>query len=181
MPKYFAFLRAINVGGHLVKMDRLRGLFEELGFSNVETFIASGNVIFDSPSRSTAALEKKVAAHLETQLGYPVATFIRTVSELAGIAAYRPFPKSKSNEADRLYVGLLGASLSPAAHEKVLALSTKLDEIHVSGRELYWLCHTAFSDSPLSGNLLEKALGTATTLRSVNTINRLAAKYSQRT
>jgi len=180
MPKYFAFLRAINVGGHVVKMDQLRALFEELGFTNVETFIASGNVIFDSSSRSASALEKKVAAHLEQALGYPVATFIRSVSELATIAAYQPFPNSSSNEADRLYVGLLGTSPSAVVQKKLLGLSTKLDELHLNGRELYWLCHTAFADSPLSGTLLEKTLGMATTLRNVNTINRLAAKYSQR-
>nr|AIA17621.1 Protein of unknown function (DUF1697) [uncultured bacterium] len=180
MPKYFAFLRAINVGGHVVKMDQLRALFEELGLTNVETFIAGGNVIFDSSSRNASALEKKVAAHLEQALGYPVATFIRSVSELATIVAYQPFPKSSSNEADRLYVGLLGTSPSAVAQKKLLGLSTKLDELHLNGRELYWLCHTAFADSPLSGTLLEKTLGMATTLRNVNTINRLAAKYSQR-
>lgn len=52
MTRYFAFLRAINVGGHVVKMDRLRQVFESLAFSNVETFIASGNVIFESTSHS---------------------------------------------------------------------------------------------------------------------------------
>ena len=59
MPKFVAFLRAINVGGHLVKMDELRGLFEALGFSNVETFIASGNVIFDSKATNVKSLERK--------------------------------------------------------------------------------------------------------------------------
>jgi uncharacterized protein (DUF1697 family) len=70
MPKYVAFLRAINVGGHTVKMDYLRHLFETLGLSNVETFIASGNVIFDSPSRNTKTLEKKIERHLLEKLGY---------------------------------------------------------------------------------------------------------------
>ena len=65
MPKYVAFLRAINVGGHLVKMDYLRTLFEALGFENVETFIASGNVIFDSKSKNTQALEKKIESLAE--------------------------------------------------------------------------------------------------------------------
>src|SRR6185369_8391120 len=63
MPKYVAFLRAINVGGHVVKMDQLRALFEALGFANVETFIASGNVIFDSKSKNVAALERKIDRH----------------------------------------------------------------------------------------------------------------------
>ena len=53
MPRYIAFLRAINVGGHnTVKMDFLRQLFESLGFSNVETFIASGNIVFETTSKN---------------------------------------------------------------------------------------------------------------------------------
>ena len=64
MTRYFAFLRAINVGGHLVTMDRLRGVFESLGFSKVETFIASGNVIFESTSKSANSLQAKIEKKL---------------------------------------------------------------------------------------------------------------------
>src|ERR1700694_4608695 len=97
MPKYVAFLRAINVGGHTVKMDHLRNLFEAMGFSNVETFIASGNVIFDSKSRSTKTLEIKIERSLETNLGYKVATFIRSISELVAVARYKPFHDSDAD------------------------------------------------------------------------------------
>ncbi len=97
MPKYVAFLRAINVGGHIVKMDHLRQLFETLGFDNVETFIASGNVIFDSTSKSTKTLERKIETLLKETFGYPVATFIRSTSELANIANYKPFEESELN------------------------------------------------------------------------------------
>src|SRR5215211_2292119 len=83
MPKYIAFLRAINVGGHTVKMDYLRTLFEDLGLMNVETFIASGNVIFDSPARRPKALEQKIETFLKEKFGYAVATFIRSAAELA--------------------------------------------------------------------------------------------------
>src|SRR5882672_8923035 len=106
MPKYVAFLRAINVGGHTVKMDHLRLLFEGLGFSNVETFIASGNVIFNSPSKSTTALEKKIEARLQETLGYEVATFIRSTAELGTIASYKPFPAVELTADDCvIYVG----------------------------------------------------------------------------
>src|SRR5687768_4657369 len=91
MPRYIAFLRAINVGGHTVKMDRLRQLFEELGFANVETFIASGNVIFETRSTKMPALEKKIERHLHAALGYEVTTFIRTPAELTAVAALQPF------------------------------------------------------------------------------------------
>src|SRR5688572_10594132 len=106
MPKYVAFLRAINVGGHTVKMDALRRLFEALGFVNVETFIASGNVIFDSPSKDTKALEKKIESYLRETLGYEVATFIRTIAEVAAIADYKPFIDAELKaEGNTLYVG----------------------------------------------------------------------------
>src|SRR6267143_6677915 len=95
MPKYAALLRAINVGGHTVKMEHLRSLFAAIGFSNVETFIASGNVIFDSPSKDGPALERKIEKHLQATLGYEVKTFVRTVSEMAAVANYKPFPESE--------------------------------------------------------------------------------------
>lgn len=178
MPKYVAFLRAINVGGHTVKMDYLRTLFEALGFTNVETFIASGNVIFDSPSRSSNALEKKIEASLELTLGYAVATFIRSTSELAEIAGYQPFSDADVSAAHALYVGFLAATPSDAAKQKLLALDLKSDRFQLNGRELYWLARTGFGDSEFSGARLEKTLGLQATLRNVTTVKKLAAKYS---
>ena len=95
MPRLIAFLRAINVGGHTVSMAQLRKEFEALGLQNVETFIASGNVIFTSRSRDLAALEKKIESRLRASLGYEVATFLRTDAEVAELAAYRPFDAAK--------------------------------------------------------------------------------------
>ncbi len=97
MPKYVAFLRAINVGGHTVKMDYLRGLFEAIGSRNVETFIASGNVIFDSKSKNAPALERRIEKHLEETLGYgphalhriPVAEPHRTGDAEAAVLCHR--------------------------------------------------------------------------------------------
>ena len=91
MPRYIAFLRAINVGGHNVKMAQLRTLFEELEYTNVETFIASGNVIFDTPASNVQQIEQQIERHLQPALGYPVATFIRSDAELAAVASYQPF------------------------------------------------------------------------------------------
>ena len=85
-----AFLRAINVGGHVVPMARLAELFRGLGLAEVETFIASGNVIFSTGKPGGAALEKRIAAHLEKSLGYEVATFLRSGTELAAIVGHRP-------------------------------------------------------------------------------------------
>jgi uncharacterized protein (DUF1697 family) len=179
MAKYVAFLRAINVGGHTVKMAHLRGLFESLGFTNVETVIASGNVIFNSTSRSAPALEKKIESHLQEALGYEVITFVRPTNELKLAAQHRPFDDSEMDAAgNALYIGFLEGSPSEEAKRKLASLATEDDQFHSSGRELYWLRRKKFSDSKLSGPLLEKTLGMRTTLRNSTTVKRIASLCS---
>ena len=160
-------------------MEQLRLLFEELDLSNVETFIASGNVIFESSSKSSSALEKKIEKHLKQALGYEVATFIRTPAELTKITEYKPFATSElENTANSLYISFLPAKIDKAAQEKVLELQTEIDEFHFHGRELYWLCRKRFSESLVSGPKLNKALGVPATARNVTTVRKLAAKYA---
>lgn len=112
--RYVAFMRALNVGGRIVKMDLLRKLFEELGFTDVATYIASGNVIFHSPETDTGKLERTINAHLEESLGYVVGTYIRTPAELATIAAHRPFPDAELDAPGHtLYINFLPRSRPP--------------------------------------------------------------------
>ena len=176
-PRLIAFLRAINVGGHTVKMDHLRQLFESLGFLNVETFIASGNVIFESPDENVQALEKQIESHLHESLGYAVATFIRSLSELASVANYQPFATSEL-EGSALYIAFLPAPPSGESQHKLMAFRTPLDDFRVHEREIYWLCRTRSSDSAFSGALLEKAIGMPATMRNSTTVRKLAAKYT---
>ena len=177
MSRYIAFLRAINVGGHTVKMDDLRQLFEAMDFTHVETFIASGNVIFDSNATNLVSLEKKIAKHLHKELGYEVATFIRTPIELAAIAAYQPFPKAVFEAATAFNIAFLGEAPSAVAVQKLLALKNATDDFHVNGREVYWLCRVKQSDSKFSNVILEKTLGQAATFRGAKTISKMAAQY----
>ncbi len=177
MTRYIAFLLAINVGGHTVKMEHLRALFAAMGFTNVETFIASGNVIFDAPTTDTAALERTIEKELEAALGYRVDTFIRTPAELSAIAAQWPFAEEERETAHTLYVAFLGAPPDEAAREKVLALANAMDALHVDGRELYWLRRNEVGESAISGAVIEKALGGPATVRNMRTVERLAGKY----
>jgi uncharacterized protein (DUF1697 family) len=180
MSRCIAFLRAINVGGHTAKMDDLRQLFQSLGFSGVETFLASGNVVFEATSRNTKALEKKIEKKLQEALGYEVATFIRTDTELADIANYKPFPKSALDAAAALNIAFLADPLDDASKQKLMALRTDIDDFDVHGREIYWLCRKKQSESTFSNAVLEKALGRPSTLRGANTVAKIAAKYKSR-
>ncbi len=174
--RYVAFLRAINVGGHVVKMDRLRALFVELGFDGVETFIASGNVIFDAGRASAGAIERRIERHLAKSLGYEVATFVRSVSELASIAVYEPFGAGAvADDKGSLMVGFVGAPLPAERIRALAALETDTDRLHAKGREVWWLARAGVGKSPLGMAKLERALGGPATFRNVTTVRRLAA------
>lgn len=180
MPKYLAFLRAINVGGHTVKMAELSRLFTAQGFTNVETFIASGNVIFDSSATKSATLEKKIAASLQAALGYDVATFLRTPAELTALANNHPFQNTAWRSGGPvLYVGFFATPPSVTARHNVLARSTPQNTLHLTEREVYWRCATTQSQSEFSGALLEKLLGQPVTMRNMTTVNKLVAKYPE--
>ena len=175
MTRYAAFLRAINVGGHVVKMDALKKSFVQLGFTNVESFIASGNIVFDSGSANGAALEKKIAAALEKSLGYEVVTFVRTSTELSDVAACVPF--KGIDDAPTFVVGFLAAPLAPAEQKKLMALASEVDRFHVRGRELWWYSERGQGESTFSNVVLERAIGVRTTFRNMRTVRKMAARW----
>jgi len=179
MIKYVVFLKAINVGGHTVKMDYLKKLFEQMGFAKVTTFIASGNVIFETKTKNTESIKKKIETELEKSLDYKVATFIRTLSEVKEISEYKSFKDSDlENEQNSLYIGFLDNQPDKESQKKVLALSDEANEFHFNHKEMYWLCRKNFSDSGISGKTLEKALGMKTTIRNSTTVRKMAIKFS---
>jgi uncharacterized protein (DUF1697 family) len=179
LPPYFAFLRAINVGGHTVKMDHLRQIFASIGFTGVETFIASGNVIFETYSQISRTLEIQIESALLSALGYSVAVFLRTPQELNLITHYMPFPQADLDAAAAFNVAFLSDPLGDAAVQKLMALTNEIDRFHVHGREVYWLCRKKQSESTFSNTVLEKTLRTPSTLRGVNTLQKMAAKYQE--
>ena len=168
-----ALLRAINVGGRTVKMDRLRSAFTDLGFGDVATLIASGNVIFDDSARDDAALEARIENHLAGAFGFDVATFIRRGPELAAAAAH-----DSARDDGTLYIGFLKTAPPAAAAGAVAALSTATDHLAVHGRELYWRATDGIGRSKITSARLEKLLGGPLTLRNVNTVEKLAALVS---
>ncbi|MFJ1702177.1 DUF1697 domain-containing protein [Kitasatospora sp. NPDC088346] len=108
---YIAFLRAINVGGRTVRMERLRELFAELGLERVRSYIQSGNVFFDTARTDRAALTRRIEQHLETALGYPVPTMLRTVEEVEELVAAEPFAGVEVTPELRLCVVFLSEPL----------------------------------------------------------------------
>jgi uncharacterized protein (DUF1697 family) len=176
MPRYVAFLRAVNVGGRVVRMERLRQLFEETGFTGVSTHIASGNVLFTAGRGRASKLEEKIEKALGTALGWEVAVFLRTPAELAAVAEQSPFSSEDVATAHAVYVGFLKEPPGPEPHALLHGLRTPTDELALHGRELWWLCRVRSSGSELSGASLEKALGRPATFRNTTTVRAIAAR-----
>ena len=170
--RYIAFLRAINVGGRTVKMDRLRELFQALHFANVEPFIASGNVAFESASADPRGLERRIEKQLHESLGFEVATFVRTPAELAAALEHEAFPGA-IDPAHTLSIGFLVKQPTAAACEALAGLNTPTDLFHVHRSELYLLRKTRISHSKVTAKHLESA-GMPSTMRNVTTLRKLA-------
>ncbi len=177
MQRYVAFLRGINLGKRRLPMSRLQALFAELGFTEVATFIASGNVLFSSKGRCRSALESQIAHHLEASLGYPVDTFVRTAEEVVAIGEAKIFPGESDAEAT-IHAGFLHDELSPMVAQKLAAVRSATDEFRVRGREYYWLCRGRTSDSKIWASPAIKALCLPpSSMRNMTTIRKLSAKH----
>ena len=176
MSRRVAFLRAINVGGRVVTMAELCGHFEGIGFKDVQTFIASGNVVFASKA-ADATLQARIEKGLLQALGYEVATFVRSDAELVAITKYQAFSAAQLANARTNVVGFVAGTLSVPAKKALMALQNEHDTFHVHGREIYWISLKGQSDSTFSNVQLERTLKMRTTFRGMNTIVRLVAKF----
>jgi len=167
---YIALLRGVNVGGNMLKMERLRELCAELGARNAKTYVQSGNVVFEAQRTALhweQALEKKLAG--ESRL--PVSVIVRTASEMARVRAGNPFLKEKGIETARLAVTFLRQQPSKDALDALAAWKAASERFHCAGKEIYIHCPRGFADSKLY--VPDKALKQRTTTRNWNTVIKL--------
>jgi uncharacterized protein (DUF1697 family) len=178
VERYVAFLRGINLGNRRVKSPELIAHFEAMGFEDVATFRASGNVVFVDPDGDTEAkVGARVEAGLEEALGYDVATFLRSAKEVAAIAARDPFDaKAIKASKGKPQVVLLGRKPSAKAKKALEEVAPDGDLMVVEGRELHWLPTVGLSETDLDTKALDAAVGKGTT-RTAGTIEAIAAKY----
>ena len=171
VPTLVVLLRGVNVGGNILKMDRLREICTRLGAKNPRTYVQSGNVVFEAVGSATeweAMLEKKLAG--ESRL--PVSVIVRTAAEMSKVLAGNPFLKEKGIDTARLAVTFLQQSPRKPALAALSALDVGRERFHHLGKELYLHCPDGFAGAKLY--TLDKILRQATTTRNWNTVTRLA-------
>ena len=175
MKKYVAFLRAINVGGTtIIKMTDLKQMFESFGLENVQTYIQTGNVIFETKEGNAAKLEAQIEGQLEKAAGKRIRLFVRTIREVIAMMNTCPFdPKG----AEIAYVAILHKKPNRKNVGALMALRSDTDDFAVQGKEVFILRRDR-DDSVFSNNFVEKILDVAATTRNLTTIKKLAEKYA---
>jgi uncharacterized protein (DUF1697 family) len=173
MKSYVAFLRAINVGGHVVKMDKLRGLFEELEFNNVRTYIQSGNVFFETTESSRQKLSKKIESHLQKSLGYKVTTFLRTTGELEAIFKLDPFKGVKVTPSVRLYVVFLAKPLPSDARFPIESPNGAFTILSATSGEAFMVLKLINGRPGNTSAFIEKTFGIPATSRFYHTTQKI--------
>jgi len=174
MSTYISLLRGINLGGNKpVKMERLRALFESLGYAQVRTYINSGNVIFNGKKLSTSALSRKLEKEIEREFGFPVPVITKTAEEIARTLDRNPFVKEKGIDATKLHVTFLWQAPAPAALQKVEGLALGSDRFVCCECDVYLYCPNGYSQTVLANNTLQRLLGTGATTRNWKTVNKL--------
>lgn len=172
---YIALLRGINVGGHTVKMERLRELFGELGFERVRSYIQTGNVFFQSHEQDKSALRTAIERHLRTALGYEVATCMRTIEEVEGLLARDPFSGIAVTPDTRLAVTFLAEPVAGTLPLPYLTPDGAYEVIGMTPSELFVVWHLQDGRPGNSYGLIEKQLRVPTTTRFWHTTAKILA------
>ena len=169
MTRYAAFLRGVNLGKRTVKSAELKAAFEALGFENVRTLLASGNVLFDA--RASKTLKHKIEAGLEAELGFKVPIVLRTLDGLKAMVAADPFGR-EAGEDVQLHVLLLDQDL-PAGFRQA-NLAGDYDVARAEGGAIYYIVYRKDDGTYLGHSQLavDKSVpkGVVATMRNWNTI-----------
>ena len=174
MTRYISILRGINVGGRRkILMADLKLLYKGLGFSNVTTYIQSGNVAFDFPkTESQAKLSGKIKEAIDKVYGFDVPVIIRTAAEIAQAIAINPFLK-ETDDIEGLFLAFLAEEPSKENLEKAKSIEFLNDAFEVIGKNVFISCSGRFSDSKITNNFFENKLKVAATTRNWKTVKKL--------
>jgi uncharacterized protein (DUF1697 family) len=174
MNKYVSLLRGINVGGQKkLAMEILRRIYKEAGLSHVQTYVQSGNVVFECKSTAPTALKEQLEAAIEAACGYQVPVFVRQAADLEHLLKHNPFYNHRHEDPRWLHVTFLYETPPAAAWNKVVAPAGIVDEFARDESAIYLFCPNGYGKTKLSNNFFERKLGTLTTTRNWNTVNAL--------
>ncbi len=174
MQSFISLLRGINVSGQkTIRMPELKALYESLGFTQVTTYLQSGNVVFDCAIPDGSTVASSIEMEIERHFGFNVNVLIRNKDDFRRIIEGNPFVTPRNEDAERLYVTFLSVSPSVVVLKNLDMPIDTTDEYFLSGKEIYLFCPTGYGRTKLSNNFFEKKLKVVATTRNWKTVNAL--------
>jgi uncharacterized protein (DUF1697 family) len=179
MIKYLALLRGINVSGHnMIKMDALKKMLENMGFQNVETYIQSGNIFFDSEEENAASVGFKIKQEISKVFGYDVPVIMVSKTDLELCFKNNPYLKEKECDIKKLYVAFISKELTAAAINDLKISNFKPDEAAIDGSRIYIKYAIGAGKTNLDQKYIEKKINVVATIRNWNTVTNLLEMYN---
>lgn len=158
-------------GHNLVKMAELSELYNELGFTDVQTYIQSGNVIFsNSNSRSASALSSEIERGILKKFNLVIPVMIRSLAELKELLITNPFLNEDNFDSKKMAVAFLHEEASDIQIQKVITVNYPPDKFKISGKEIFIYCPNGFGRTKFYTNFFEKKMGVTGTARNWNSV-----------
>lgn len=174
MATYISMLRGINVlGKKPIKMDALKEMYEKLLLEDVQTYIQSGNVLFNSTVKSTVKLEAMLVAQLEKTFGWEIPVLVLKVKTLEQIIQKNPFMMDKTKDQSFLHVTFLSGKIRDVDEKKIDAKKLDGEAFSVCESAIYLYCPQGYDNTKLHNNFLEKICRVKATTRNWRTVNTL--------
>lgn len=180
MQTYIALLRGINVAGHnKIKMAALKQLFIDLGFSEIVTYIQSGNVVFHSKEINTSTIEKAIINAIEKEFGYAIKVLVLKKLEIDAALKFNPFNPETDYDFKKIGVTFLEKNPTEEGISKVRDLAAAEEQVMFKEKMVYLYCPNGFGRTKLSNNNIETKLKVSATSRNWNTITKLVKLSNQ--
>ncbi len=173
MSTYISILRGINVSGkHLIKMEALRTTYENAGFSSVQSYVQSGNIVFQSDSVHTGELEQEITRLIKTDFGFEVPVIVLSTSTLKRIIENNPFLKQEKDPGF-FHVTFLSEKPEQDAVSVIEAKKSEGEAIAFSDEAVYLYCPNGYGKTRLTNTFIESKLSVTATTRNWRTVNEL--------
>ena len=178
MKTYISMLRGINVGGQKkVRMADLKSVYEALELENIQTYVQSGNVVFESEEQDAEKLRKSIEAQIETTFDFPVPVLIRTADDFQRVIKNHPFAKE---DPIRVLVTFLYEHPEKSRWDELSLYKDKVDQFALGEQEIFLFCPGGYGKTKLSNTFFEKKLGVVATTRNWKSVNTLYEMASER-